>query len=79
MANNKRLLPAVAVAVFAFPAISFAAFDVGTFRADLDASLSRLIAKYEARIAELEAEIESLKARGPGHRWRWWRGGGTRG
>lgn len=32
-----------------------------------------------ARIAELEAEIESLKARGPGHRWRWWRGGRTRG
>lgn len=57
---KKFLVPAVLLA--SVPAISFAAFDTGTAKADITDAIARLVSKYEARIAELETENASLKA-----------------
>ena len=59
----KNTLRAVSlIAVLAVPAASYAAFDAGIAKTDVTDAIARLVSKYEARIAELEAENASLKA-----------------
>lgn len=60
MAIKKTLVVALAI-VFALPPASFAAFETGALQVDINEAIQRLIAKYEARIAELEVENAELK------------------
>lgn len=57
---SKRTLAAV-FAALVIPATSFATFETGALRVDINEAIQRLVAKYEARIAELEAENAELK------------------
>lgn len=60
----KKSIVAVTFAVaFAAPSISFSALETGALRVDINDAVSRLAAKYEARIAELEAENAQLKSK----------------
>ncbi len=59
MASKKTL--AVVFAALVIPATSFATFETGALRVDINDAIQRLVAKYEARIAELEAENAELK------------------
>ena len=60
----KKSIVAVAFAVtFAVPSVSFSALETGALRVDINDAVSRLAAKYEARIAELEAENAQLKSK----------------
>lgn len=63
MVLKKTLVAVSFIALFAVPAASFAALDSGIQKADVTDAIARLVSKYEARIAELEAENASLKAR----------------
>jgi hypothetical protein len=59
MAPKKTL--AVVFAALVIPATSFATFETGALRVDINDAIQRLVAKYETRIAELEAENAELK------------------
>ncbi len=59
MAMKKTLV--VVFAAIALPATSFAALETGALRVDINDAIQRLVAKYEARIAELETENAELK------------------
>lgn len=62
MVLKKRLAIGAAIAVLSIPAVSFAALETGALRVDINDAVQRLVNKYEARIAELEAENAKLKS-----------------
>lgn len=57
----KKTLAVVFAVVVILPSASFAAFETGALRVDINDAIQRLVTKYEARIAELETENAELK------------------
>lgn len=62
MLLKKSLAGASIIAVLSMPVVSFAALETGALRVDIGDAIQRLVNKYEARIAELEAENAQLKS-----------------
>ncbi|MDQ1344373.1 MAG: hypothetical protein QG650_1094 [Patescibacteria group bacterium] len=62
MALKKNLAVVSLLAIFAVPAFSYADTDPSVLKADVTDAIARLIARYESRIAALEAENAQLKS-----------------